>query len=198
MDLISTAAAALILLGAIVALANWWSLYSSLRTKKFCSPVPLAGAMFLGGGMFLLPAARPYCWSALLIDYGTLSLLLAAPRIAGEIWSTSRRNLVSEYLGHSGNRTVRLCLFKKQIFTLRLAIQRKEGEPGLVSYGSTGTWQIHEGRLTLQSQNEVAVFDVLAGARNHAILQATGFPTWESNPELTLAGIQLMKLTATK
>src|SRR5258708_7324312 len=72
-------------LGGLLALLNWFSIYQTLRTGRRCSPIPLVSALFLGGGMLLHPAARPFAWLALVLDYGTLMLLLALPWIAHEV-----------------------------------------------------------------------------------------------------------------
>ncbi len=180
-------------LGGLIAFANWWSVYWSYRTKRFHSAVPLVGAALLGAGMFILPATRPYCWSALILDYGTLALLAASPQLFRELWSTSRFNLVSEYLGEAGMKTVHLRLFRRGIFTIRLQLHRPPGECGLVGTGTIGTWQREGAHLTLRTERESAVFDVVRDAPTEALRQSVGFPSWESSHELSLESIDFVQ-----
>lgn len=194
MTALNTGAAALVALGALIALANWWSLYRSTRTGRFHSPVPLVGAALLGAGLYLFPATRPYCWAALLLDYGTLALLAAVPRLAREFWSTSPFNLDREYLGEAGIRSACLRLFRGGAFTLRLTFRRLPGELGLLSQGTVGTWQREGARLTLRTEAESAVFDIVGEAPAQSLRQAAGFASWEGNAELSLAELALVQV----
>lgn len=176
-------------LGGLIALANLWTLHSSRRTGRFQSPVPLLGAALLGAGLFQLPATRPYCWAAAFLDYGTLALLPASPRIFQELWDTSRFNLVCEYRGEEGIRTARLRLFRRGVFTLRLRLRRPPGEPGLVDAGMIGAWRREGPRLLLQTGAESAVFYIEGGA----LRQSRGFPSWEASLERSLAGMEFAR-----
>ena len=80
--IILTVGLALILFGGYIAALNWWGLYASCRDKSFHSSIPFIGSMFLGTGMFLIPATRRYTATAIFIDYGTLVLLLSIPVLA--------------------------------------------------------------------------------------------------------------------
>ena len=179
----------LITFGGLIAIGNWWGLYWSYHTKRFHSAVPLFRAALLGAGMFILPATRDYCWVALIVDYGTLSLLLACPRLFQELWGTSRFNLVHEYVGKAGMKTACLRLFRRGIFTIRLELHRPSGECGLAGAGTIGTWQREGGRLTLSTGRESAVFDVVRDAATEMLRQSTGFPSWESDHDHSLAEI---------
>ena len=185
-------AAALIVLGSLVSLANGWTALQRHRTGRFRSTVPLLGAALLGAGLFLLPATRPFCWTALLLDYGTIELLLALPKVCGELWRTSRCNLVSEYCGQAGAKTVRLCLFRRAVFTLRLHIQRPPGECGLVDAGTIGTWQREGARLTLRASDGEATFEALKTGPRESWRPKAGFPAWADNPDRSLARIDLL------
>ena len=144
--------------------SNWASLVLSLRTGRFCSPVPLVGAVFLVAGALLFPTLRPYAWAGVLLDFGTLVLLLALPMIAREMWATCRFNLLEEYVGRRGATTVYLRLFRRGVFTLRWDIQRPAGEHGLIGVGNIGTWEREAETLVLQIGEEQARFTRLAGA----------------------------------
>jgi hypothetical protein len=193
MNITNTKAAVLMVLGGLIAFANWWSVYWSYRTKRFHSAVPLVGAALLGAGMFTIPATRPYCWIALILDYGTLALLVASPQLFRELWSTSRFNLVSEYLGEAGLKTVYLRLFRRGVFTIHLQFHRRPGECGLGRIGTTGTWQREGTHLMLCTEQESAVFDLIRETPTQTLRQSVGFRSWESSPELSLGSIEFIK-----
>lgn len=192
MNLTQTGAAILLTLGGLLSLANWGTVLWSRRSRRFQSPVPLLGAAMLGAGMLLLPAARPYAWSALLLDYGTLAVLLAAPKLGRELWSTSRVNLLHEYVSETDRETVHLRLFRRGVFTLRLNLHRPPGECGLVSTGMIGTWQREGARLTLRTEHEEAVWEVVRERAGEVLRQSAGFDSWERSVELSLAGLELV------
>ena len=186
-------AAVLLVLGGLLALANWASVIRSHFTRRFHSPVPLVAAIMLAAGLWLIPNTRPYAWFSPLLDYGTLAILFASPRLIREAWSTSRINLVCEYAGKAGIKTARLRLFRRGIFTLRLNLHRPPGECGLISTGTIGTWQREGTRLMLCTGQESAGFDVVRDQPTEALRQSTGFATWEASPDLSLASIELVR-----
>jgi hypothetical protein len=128
---------------------------------------------------------------ALVLDFGTVELLLALPRLFRELWSTSKWNLIAEYQGSAGNKTVRLRLFRRSVFTLRLQIQRPPGECGLTDAGTIGTWHRDGTRLALKADGGEAVFEVRATPIGEALRQATGFPAWAGSEDRDLNGIEL-------
>lgn len=190
MTLLQGGAWGLMALGGLLALLNWLTVYQTWRSGRFCSTVPLVGALFLGGGMLLLPTTRPLAWLALILDYGTLVFLLALPRIVDELWKTSRFNLLEEYVGQQSNKTVRLLLFRKGVFTIEQQFHRPPGECGLIQVGTIGTWKREDGRLLLSLDGDSAIFEALLGAEYEAVLQASGFRGYQ-NGELSLAGVEL-------
>lgn len=147
--------------------------------------------------MLLIPTTRSYAWTALILDYGTLAFLIASPRLIREAWSTSRINLQCEYLGEAGMKTVHLRLFRRGIFTIRLHLHRPSGECGLISSGTIGTWQRDGTRLKLHTERESAVFDVVRDSPTEALQQSTGFVTWESSHDLSLASIEFVQTEKT-
>jgi hypothetical protein len=183
----------LISLGCLLSFANWWSVYWSYRTKRFHSAVPFFGAAFLAAGMLMIPATRIYAWSALILDYGTLAFLLASPQLVREIWNTSRFNLLYEYLGQAGMKTVHLRLFRRDIFTIRLELHRPPGEPGLVGTGTIGTWKRDGKQLALSAGKETAAFDVIQNSTTETLRQSEGFLSWEKSNELSLASIDFIQ-----
>ena len=178
-------------LGGLIALMNWLSIYQTWRTGRFCSPIPLIGGAFLAGGMLLLPGTRPYTWTAVILDYGTLVVLIALPWIVGEFWRTSRYNLLEEYVADHGIKTVYLRLFRKGVFTIEQHFRRQTGESGLISAGTIGEWKRERDRLMLRLDGQSAEFESLPGIESEGLRQVVGFPDYESNGDLALAGIEL-------
>jgi hypothetical protein len=191
MPFLQAFAVALLGLGGLVALGNWLSIYLTWRTGRFCSPVPLIGATFLGVGMLLLPSTRPYAWAAVLIDYGTLVALIALPFLVGEFWRTSRFNLLEEYVADHGIKTVHLRLFRKGVFTIEQCFSLQAGECGVISVGTIGKWRREHDRLVLRLDGQCAEFESLPGIEPEGLRQVVGFPNYESDNDLTLAGIEL-------
>ncbi len=180
----------LIAFGGLIAVLNWWTIFWTYHTKRFHSVVPLVGAVLLGTGMFMLNATRWYCWTALLLDFGTLALLLALPRIFREAWETSRCNLLSEYIAQSEIETARLFLFRRRVFTIRLEVDRPPGECGIASLGTIGEWERNGEQLILTVGKESAVFSDVEGA---AIRQFSGFPSWEKDQDTSLADLHFVQ-----
>ena len=148
-------------LGGLVSLLNWFCFYETRRTGHFYSAVPLVGAVFLGGGMLMLPSTRPFYWLAAALDYGTVILISALPRLVDELWKTSRYNLLEEYIGEDGLKSVRLRLYRNGVFTIRQHFRRIAGECGLVSAGDIGNWSREEGRLELATNGDTSAFETL-------------------------------------
>jgi hypothetical protein len=140
----------------------------------------------------LLPTIRPYAWAALLIDIGTLAFLPYTPRIIREIWSTSRFNLLEEYVGQRDMTTVHLRLFRKDIFTLWWDIRRSPGEHGITGKGTSGTWEREADTLTLRVGEDRAVFRPLLDTTKEGWEISQGFQHEEASPELSLVGLELV------
>ncbi len=198
MNAIEMSGMVLSLLGGLVACGNWVNAVRSQFSGQFHSAVPLLGAVLLGTGLYMMPATRPYAWCAVALDYGTLEVLLALPKVAGELWSTSRFNQLCEYRGAAGCKQIRLHLFRRGLFTLRLDLQRAPGQPGLISAGAIGAWQRVGTRLTLRNRDgEQAVFTILGAAPGETVRQISGFRHWETTSELSLQGIELAQIRKT-
>ncbi len=86
----------LIVVGGIFCLMNWGMLILSWRRRRFVSSVPLVGAALLGSGLALLPKTRPFAWLAVIVDYGTLALIILLLRIA--FWNHRPRPVDRENL----------------------------------------------------------------------------------------------------
>ena len=161
------------------------------RTKKFHSAVPFFGAGLLGSGMLLLPATRHWAWSAILLDYGTLALIIASPQFVRDFWNTSRFNLLYDYSGISENKSVQLCLFRRGIFTVRIKIQRPAGQCGLVGTCTVGSWRVENEKLKLEIHGgDCAEFSTFKIMDSEFLQQEKGFARFEKNQETSLAGMK--------
>jgi hypothetical protein len=187
-----TLAGVLIAIGAILSLLNWAALFCSLRTGRFVSGVPLVGGVCLGTGAFLLPVLRPYAGVAVLLDLGTVALLLSIPSIIRQEWATCRVNLLEEYIGQRGITTVSLRLFRRGHFTLRWEINRPPGESGTVGMGNVGTWEREADTLVLRIGENRSVFRPLPEGGYKGWLESAGFERCDQNPDLSLRGLEFV------
>lgn len=181
----------LLLLGGLLAAGNAWNQFRTRRTGHWHSPVPLLGGLFLSAGLFMLPATRPFAWSGLLLDYGTLAVGLALPKIGREWWRTRPCHLLSEYAAGRGNRTVRLRLFRHGLFTLQLQWSRAPEEVGLISAGAIGGWRETDACLTLHAED--GDLAILVRSSPGTLCVRDGFAHWERNPDLALTGTVLIR-----
>jgi hypothetical protein len=189
---VQTIAGVLLAIGAIVSLLNWATLICFLSTGRFVSAVPLLGSVCLGTGAVLLPALRPYAWAAVLLDYGTVALLLAVPRIAQEAWATCRINMLEEYVGRRGITTVCLRLFRRGVFSVRWDVKRPPGECGIVGMGRIGTWEREADTLVLRIGENRALFSQLPEGGDKWRCQSDGFDDCEQNPDLSLRELEFV------
>jgi hypothetical protein len=184
---------ALLTLGGLIALLNWFSLYWTWHTGRFSSAVPLIGGVLLTGGILLLPGGRPYAWMGALADYGTLVCLVALPLLFQQFWETSRYNLLEEYVGEQRIKTVRLRLFGKAVFTIEQHFRRNPDECGVAQVGTVGTWERLDGRIRLQVGDHSVEFETLTEPGSEGLRQVAGTLGYEAREELSLAGIILRK-----
>jgi hypothetical protein len=133
---------------------NALSLYQTYVKKKFTSTVPLLGGLFGLAGFFQIPPLRKWCWIAVLLDYGSVVFFLAVPKLAREIWQTSRINLVGEFVGGDEGKQVKIRLYKAGVLVIKHEIARKAGEPGLVNSSDIGSWRKRDGAIILMLRND--------------------------------------------
>lgn len=177
--------------GGVWATVNAWAIRERRRTKRFRSTVPIVGAGFLAGGLFLLPATRPIAWVGFFLDPATWDLCWAVPKVFREAWSTSRFNLLEEHAGRKDRLTAHLRLYRGGVFTLIQRIERKKGEPGVGGAGTIGRWAREGDRLTLETEEGRRV--VLATAGKGSLRRIEGEPGLRKNPEFTLQGVVLKR-----
>ena len=112
-----------IVLGCLLSMLNWVSIIQSARAKRFVSPVPLIGALFLGLGLAYFEKTRAYAILSVVADYGTLALILALPRLTREFWETSKVNLINTYIAISQYPRYELRLYKKGVFVINVKFE---------------------------------------------------------------------------
>ena len=175
----------------VFALVNATILVANVFAKRHASMIFLLGGFLGAAGFLLIPRLRPYAWLPLLLDPATLTFILVSPWLLNELWQTSRFNLLRRYTGRRGICEANLCLFRKGVFTLRHSFTRSPGEFGLIESSTIGTWQQDVDRLELRIGEEVAVFEVVPSSGGETIRQRVGFSSIESDPERSLAAIDL-------
>ena len=68
------------------------------------------------------------------------SFCLLFPKVAKELWQTSRVNLVHEFAGKDGGKEVKIRLYKAGVFTIKHRFTRAKDELGLISSSDIGSW----------------------------------------------------------
>ncbi|MBX9623303.1 MAG: hypothetical protein K2X82_05775 [Gemmataceae bacterium] len=192
MDATQTAMAAVLLgLGGYVAVLNWAAVIVTARTGKFHSMVPLFGAAFLAAGALLVPTLRPYAWVAPLADIGTASLVLAAPLLVRQFWTTARFNLTGEYTGRRGGVTVRVRLYRGGAALLRFRVERPAGELGLVELGLVGDWEQDGRAVVLRVCGDRGVLEPIPG--DDGRYRVVGLSPHPQCPGVSFDGLKLIR-----
>ena len=183
-----------LVLGGLIASLNWYSIYASHKSGRFVSAVPLIGAALLVVGFLGIPQTRPYAWLGIIIDYGTLALIMVSPRLMREAWLVSPVNLLHRFTGANNGRRDDIRLFKKAVFTIRCV-----HEPGVPcneygalvqSYGFGGEWHEHEGVFLLEGYGDRRVLEIRkTGAR--CVTTERNYPPDKKYPYDRLDGLEL-------
>ncbi len=178
----------------VSALINGAILVSNARTHRDASPIFVLGGFFGALGFLLTPRLGPFAWLPLILEPATLGFLIFFPRLLGELWGTSRFNLVARYSARRGDRDVDLRLFRRRVFTLRLSFDRSPEQAGIIAISRIGEWDRADDRIVLRLGEESAEFEPTATG----LRQAVGFPCFEDNPDFALAGLDLSRDPATR
>jgi hypothetical protein len=147
-------ALAFIFLWTLIVLVNSLSFYSTHVKKQSKSPVMLVGGVFGLVGFGLVPSLRKWCWLAVLLDYGSVTFILALPKFIKELWQTSHIRLIDEFVGEEGARRVSIRLFKGGVLIVKHKISRKKDELGLIGSSDIGSWQEADGEMALTLRND--------------------------------------------
>lgn len=190
-ELPNAAVILLLTLGALFSLLNWCSFVATAWTGKFHSAVPLVGGLCLGAGALLLPPLRPYAWAVVFLDYGTIVFVVVFPRLVREMWSTSWFNLMEEYVGVRGRTTVRVRLFRREVFIITWRVARPAGDYGLVEMSRVGTWEREPHRLIIRIGDDEAVLVPLLGVSGWR--PSGWFDFCRSSEDLAGDGLELLR-----
>jgi len=147
-----------IVLWVLFVLLNALSCYWTHIKKRFRSSIPLVGGLFGVAGFCQIPALSKWCWVALLLDYGSVEFFLVLPRVAKELWQTSRINLVREFVGRAGGKEVKIRLYKAGVVIIKHQFSRARNDPGLLSSSDIGTWSEGDKGLALTLQGDSIYF----------------------------------------
>lgn len=190
------AALAWVLIGLFVALAlaNVGMFLATGLTGRNHSMAPLLGGLLGVVGFLLTPRLRSYAWLPPLLDPGTaFALFLGLPYLLNELWRTSRYNLIARYTGSLGNRAGELRLFRKEVLVLRQSFSRPPDQSGTTELSIVGTWRWEEDRLVLRFGEQTAVFEEVPAGGGQTIRQRAGFPSFEGDPDRSLADFELSR-----
>jgi hypothetical protein len=144
--IIKLLATASLILGCLIAVSNWYSIYASHRFDRNVSPVPIFGALLLALGMLGFQQTRPYAWAGILADWGTIAFILAVPDMTWEAWTTSRLNLLHRFTSEINGRYDDIRLFKRGKFTIKTEytppIPCNKHGACITSQGRIGSWKL--------------------------------------------------------
>lgn len=162
-----------------------------IKHDRYLSMIPLIGGLSGFLGCLAIPSLRYYAVAPLILDVGTTTALLwSLPSMLGEMWQTSRYNLLREFIGFTSRKKVYLRLYRRGIFTLKQDFERKPGELGIAACSTIGEWLQANDVLRLKIYGEEAVYRIVDEAGQTMLYQVRGSQAYESNSDLTLADIK--------
>jgi hypothetical protein len=123
----------IIVLGALLAAANWYSPFSKSLTGKHSSMIPPIGGLFIGIGVFSLTGSIGWALLALLSDLGMIVLIVFLPCLISDIWSTAKINEIGDYIAFRNGHKTTLKLYKNSTATFTYST-------GDTQYGFSGKW----------------------------------------------------------
>lgn len=158
----------LIVWGAFWSAMNWLMLFLTYRTGRFHSKVPFVGGVPLAAGMLFFPSTRPFAWSGLILDPGTIVGLRQLPWLISQIWRTSRINLLEEYGGQNESKKVSLRLYRNQVLCMDLDLEK-------FGVREIGLWHWETDRLHCELSREHVTFEILLGGEPRTLKAVTNF-----------------------
>lgn len=143
-------AAIAIALGCCISLANWIWFFQNLKNKdKDAHPTPpIVGASLLGLGLAYFDITRPFAILSIVVDHGTLVLIIASPYLIKEFWQTSRFKLIKSFVANSDNAKYELKLYKKGTFVITVNFEPTQiaNEHGakIIEFSLQGKWEEYD------------------------------------------------------
>ncbi|ATQ74220.1 hypothetical protein CR152_06680 [Massilia violaceinigra] len=183
----------LLVAGCLFPLISWLTLllsYIVARGGRSSSGIyiPFVGPALLSIWLVRVDAPHwtlPLPWIA---DIGTVFFLVWLPRLAREIWQTSRFTRLYKLTGSDGNESVVISFHRGGNYLLQKHWYRPAGEPGMIAIGEPGTFSSQQGIVSLCSHTGRQRYLVPEGAV-HAVTDAG------ESDELQLQGWRLLKTT---
>jgi hypothetical protein len=166
-------------------LVNWASSYQTHIKRKFTSCVPLIGGVFGLIGFSQIPSLRKWSWIAVLMDYGSIVFLITLPKLAKELWQTSRINLVSKLTGKDNTKEVELRLYRAGVFVIRHRFFLEKGQTGLMESSDLGQWHEEDGVIVLKLHDDTVPLRFLGDTWRIE----RSFSHHASNPDLDIQNI---------
>lgn len=151
----------LLVFGLFFPVVSWLSFIASrlhaIKTKRHSSAifVPVVGPIMID--WWLVSEGASYWWLVVpwLADIGTLFFISIAPRLAGELWYTSRFTRLFRLVGARDNQAVDISFHKGGHYVLKKSWNRAKGELGVIALSEAGTYLVEGSIFVLQSHTGV-------------------------------------------
>lgn len=129
-------------------------------------------------GLALMASTRPYCWLGLFTDYTLFAIVVAAPRLIAEVWSTSVFTRQALLAAHDGPRHFILSLHRGGHFLLRGTFDA--GVPGRVQGGFISGFSV-PGRWETNSNGHLHLWSYYGDRELTLVPEGTYYEAGESN-----------------
>jgi hypothetical protein len=168
----NTIAFILIGVGVLFSLLNWLFLFGSWFSKRYMSPALPAPSILTALGLALHDQTRPYWWLGLLTDYTLVALVIAIPRLAVEVWRTSRFTRLKLLIAEDPPRRFQLSLHRGGHFLLQAKFEppllHNAHGARIVAFGAAGRWQdVTDGQFRLWGYREDRVLTLVRTAADY-------------------------------
>jgi hypothetical protein len=142
---------AAIVLGAILATANWSAPFIAARTGRSVSMVPPIGGALIGTGVYFCVGSIGWALLAVCLDPGIVILFVSVPWLIYDAWSTSWFLQVHRLIHRDNERTITVDLFRSGRASLRMDFEKGRVRPDYtseahvpISCGLSASWRASE------------------------------------------------------
>lgn len=185
-----------LVLGALIVLSNWYSIYASRSDRRFVSPIPVVGGALVTLGLLGFTTTRPYAWIGFVADYGTLVFIFSLPVILRNAWRTSSINLLHGFSSDHDGRRHDIRLFKRSVFTIRCKhdppIPCDDHGSLVVEYGFVGRWHEQDDGFCLGSYDSNRSLEIRRSGEGYRTIE-TDYPPDRQNAYDSLDSLPLKK-----
>ena len=149
----------LLVAGLLFPVLSWITLIitsiENRKTQKSVSGIyiPVIGPILID--IWIIIEEMPL-WALIIpwaLDIGTLAFLWVLPRLAAELWQTSRFTRITRFVGSKENQTVVISLHRGGHYLLKKQWQRPAGECGILGLSEPGTFKC-EGDVILLTSHD--------------------------------------------